>query len=104
MSPRPRAQREPWGDRASCEPEGGNDSSASFLGRSASGSRPEPPLSAALPWPPAGPVPRLGRGGDVAVPDPRFDITDESQLQDMFPAPVRASVAKELDHVDANYA
>jgi len=37
-------------------------------------------------------------------PDPQFDVRDEAQLQTMFPAPVRASVAKELDHVDANYA
>lgn len=36
--------------------------------------------------------------------DPRFDITDESQLQALFPAPSQASLAKELDHVDANYA
>jgi PPOX class probable FMN-dependent enzyme len=37
-------------------------------------------------------------------PDPRFDITEESQLQALFPAPSQASLAKELDHVDAHYA
>lgn len=29
-------------------------------------------------------------------PDPRFDITDESQLQALLPAPNQASIAKEL--------
>lgn len=37
-------------------------------------------------------------------PDPRFDITHESQLHALFPAPGPASLAKELDHVDAHYA
>lgn len=37
-------------------------------------------------------------------PDRSFDITHETQLAELFPAPKQASVAKELDHVDANYA
>jgi len=36
--------------------------------------------------------------------DPRFDLTQLSELDARFPAPARASIAKELDHVDANYA
>lgn len=40
----------------------------------------------------------------MPAPDPGFDITSESQLEALFPAPSHASLAKELDHVDANYA
>ncbi|HTV25069.1 MAG TPA: pyridoxamine 5'-phosphate oxidase family protein [Polyangiaceae bacterium] len=36
--------------------------------------------------------------------DPRFDLTQLSELDARFPAPARASIAKELDHVDPNYA
>lgn len=40
----------------------------------------------------------------MPAPNPRFDLTHPSQLDASFPAPVRASIAKELDHVDDNYA
>lgn len=40
----------------------------------------------------------------MTAPDPRFDITRPEQLEAAFPPPARPSVAKELDHVDANYA
>jgi PPOX class probable FMN-dependent enzyme len=40
----------------------------------------------------------------LPAPDPRFDITQLSELDALFPAPNHASVAKELDHVDPNYA
>ena len=37
-------------------------------------------------------------------PDPSFDIRSESALVDLFDAPKEVSLAKEFDHVDANYA
>jgi len=37
-------------------------------------------------------------------PDPRFDICSESALVRLFDAPKEASLVKELDRVDANYA
>ena len=40
----------------------------------------------------------------MPLPDPAFDLTDTAELDALFAAPVRASIAKELDHVDPNYA
>jgi uncharacterized protein len=37
-------------------------------------------------------------------PDPKFDLHTESELAALFEPPKEASVVKELDHVDANYA
>lgn len=37
-------------------------------------------------------------------PDPKFDLHTESELAALFEPPKEASIAKELDHVDANYA
>jgi len=37
-------------------------------------------------------------------PDPKFDIRTESELLALFDRPKEASLVKELDHVDANYA
>lgn len=37
-------------------------------------------------------------------PDPSFDIRTESELSALFQPPQQASIAKELDHVDRNYA
>ncbi len=37
-------------------------------------------------------------------PDSRFDIGSESDLVRLFAAPKEASLVKEFDHVDANYA
>lgn len=39
-----------------------------------------------------------------ALPDPRYDIQSESELSSRFDAVKEASIVKELDHVDANYA
>ena len=40
----------------------------------------------------------------IQHPDPAFDLHDEAALVRLFDAPKQVSVAKELDHVDANYA
>ncbi len=40
----------------------------------------------------------------MQAPDPSFDIRSESALVGLFDAPKEASLAKEFDHVDANYA
>jgi PPOX class probable FMN-dependent enzyme len=40
----------------------------------------------------------------MPAPDPRFDITDEGDLLKLFDPPNDVSLAKEIDHVDANYA
>ena len=37
------------------------------------------------------------------ISNPEFDITTHAALQAMFDAPVGASLAKELDHIDDNY-
>ena len=37
-------------------------------------------------------------------PDPKFDLRTESELAALFDPPKEASLLKELDHVDANYA
>jgi predicted pyridoxine 5'-phosphate oxidase superfamily flavin-nucleotide-binding protein len=37
-------------------------------------------------------------------PDPSFDIAGESALARLFETPKEASIVKELDHVDSNYA
>jgi hypothetical protein len=37
-------------------------------------------------------------------PDPRHDILELSQLERLFDPPREASILKEIDHVDANYA
>ena len=36
--------------------------------------------------------------------DPKYDIRSEAALQSLFDSPKEVSLAKELDHVDANYA
>jgi uncharacterized protein len=40
----------------------------------------------------------------MQTPDPRFDIGSESALVRLFEAPKEASLVKEFDHIDANYA
>lgn len=37
-------------------------------------------------------------------PDPRFDVSSEDGLLSLFDAPSEVSLAKEIGHVDANYA
>jgi uncharacterized protein len=40
----------------------------------------------------------------MPLPDARFDISDESELQALFETPREASIVKQLDHIDAHYA
>lgn len=42
-------------------------------------------------------------GKAVSCHDPEFDITSIRALEALFGAPSEASLAKELDHIDANY-
>jgi predicted pyridoxine 5'-phosphate oxidase superfamily flavin-nucleotide-binding protein len=40
----------------------------------------------------------------MASPDPRYDVATLADLEGPFPEPVKeASLAKEIDHIDANY-
>jgi PPOX class probable FMN-dependent enzyme len=40
----------------------------------------------------------------MQTPDPKFDVTNEADLLRLFDAPSELSLAKEIDHVDPNYA
>jgi PPOX class probable FMN-dependent enzyme len=39
----------------------------------------------------------------MQIPDPQFDIGSEADLLRLFDAPSEVSIAKEIDHIDANY-
>jgi PPOX class probable FMN-dependent enzyme len=40
----------------------------------------------------------------MALPDARFDISQESELLTLFETPREASIVKQLDHISAHYA
>jgi uncharacterized protein len=40
----------------------------------------------------------------MQIPDPQFDIDSEAELLSLFDAPGEVSIAKEIDHIDANYS
>lgn len=39
----------------------------------------------------------------MQIPDPQFDIGSEAELLSLFDAPSEVSLAKEIDHIEANY-
>jgi hypothetical protein len=39
----------------------------------------------------------------MQIPDPQFHLSSEAELRSLFDAPGEVSIAKEIDHIDANY-